>query len=308
MRSGDTVRTSGVQSAAAVVYLDGTRLTLVGDTTVTCADRGRKSVVVHQGTVAASVVLQQEGKPMVLATPAAEVEVLGTDFYCLAQTDQTDVSVTRGRVRVTRVSDGQVVEVAEGKRVLATRRAELAVEDIPRPPDTWDLDFEEGLPKDFHRGLAERNHLPRGSGGAVRPVSHDMGEEGTFYEIATPDMWYHGLFRVHDDSHFHFTFKMDKPGWLNVFVIARGFGPERPYSINYLFNELWFWRRPPGTWQTVSIPLAQFKRMVPREGKAFEGEVPYLVLFSSQGDRGLVIDRVWVTRGGPGVVRYQDIE
>jgi hypothetical protein len=37
-------------------------------------------------------------------------------------------------------------------------------------------------------------------------------------------------------------------------------------------------------------------------------EVPYLILFSSQGDRGLVIDRMWVTRGGPGTTQFRDLD
>ena len=37
---------------------------------------------------------QPAGSPMVLATPAARIEVRGTEFYCQALPDRTDVSVT----------------------------------------------------------------------------------------------------------------------------------------------------------------------------------------------------------------------
>ncbi|MBA4067043.1 MAG: hypothetical protein C0501_25710 [Isosphaera sp.] len=310
IRAGDTVRTGPLHGSAAVVYPDGTRLTLVGDTAVTCSGTDRKSVVVHQGTVGASVRPQPEGSPMVLATPAARVEVRGTEFYCQASPDHTDVSVTRGSVRVVRTSDGKAVEVPEGKRVLAEAQANLAVEDIPRLLDTWELDFEQGLPANLHRGRFVAEGLPRGSKGGVAAVrATRRGEEGLF-EIASPEMWQRGLFAFHPDSHLHVTYKMDRPDWVNVFICARSAGPNGSHVGNYLFRDPGLYTPPrPGRWQTVSIPLAKLRRAGTTSNAApGSDEVPYLVIFSSQGDRGLVLDRVWVTRGGPGVVQYKDVE
>jgi ferric-dicitrate binding protein FerR (iron transport regulator) len=308
IRSGDTVRTRGAQSTAVLGYPDGSRLTLAGDTAITCAERGFKSVVVHEGTLAASVEPQPGSTPMLLATPTAAVEVLQTQFLVAALPDHTDLSVTRGRVRLTRVSDGKAVEVPEGKRVLAGERTALTLEAIAGPPDTWEVDFEDGLPRNLSRGRFVNDGLPTGSKGGVAAVRVDLGAEGVLHEIASPDLWYRGLFAVHEDSHLHFTFKMDRPDWVNVFIIARGPDPNGPHTGNYLFNEL-SWRAPPGKWRTVSIPLSQFRRAGSGKGPPpSPDEVPYLVLFSSQGDRGLVLDRMGVARGGPGVVRYQDVE
>jgi hypothetical protein len=312
--SGDTIRTRGAQSTVFVVYGDGTRLTLVGDTDVTCTDQGHKSVVVHQGTLAASVKPQPRGKPMLLATPAAQVEVLGTQFLVEALRDQTDLSVTQGSVRLIRISDGKAVDVPSGKRLLATDRAELAIEDIPQPPDTWEIDFEEGLPDEFGSGRFVKDGPP-GSKGAVAAVRSDHGQWGVLYEIKSPSRWYSGLFAVHEDSHFHFTYKMDRPQWVNVFIIARGPGPEGAHSGNYLFNELFVprpgetWPPQAGRWRTASIPFSAFRRAGSGKGRPLPAdEIPFLVLFSSDEDRGLVVDRMWVTRGGPGIVEVKDIE
>jgi hypothetical protein len=243
----------------------------------------------------------------VVATPAARIEVRGTEFHCQAVRDRTDVSVTRGSVRVVRASDGRAVEVPEGKRVLAEARAEFAVEDIPRLPDAWGLDFEQGPPADMCRGRFVTDGLPRGSRGGVAAVRQDKGDEGVFYEIASPDAWYRGLFAAHPATHFHVTYKMDRPGWLNLFVLARGRDPGGPHTGNYLFNGLR--SPPPGRWRTASIPLAEFRRAKAGKGPPLSAdEVPYLVLLSSLGDRGLVIDRVWVTPDGPGTVQYRDAE
>lgn len=308
LRSGDTVRTEAVHGAAVVAYPDGTRLTLAGDTAVLCSGAGGKSVVMHHGTLGASVRPQPAGSPMTLETPAARIEVRGTEFYCQALPDRTDVSVMRGSVRVVRTSDGTAVDVPEGKRVLAEARAPLAVEDIPQLLDTWDMDFEQGLPANMHRARFATEGLPRGSkGGASAIRANRVGEED-YFEIASPEMWQQGLFAFHPDSHLHVTYKIEQPKWVNVFIIARSAGPNGKHVGNYMFNDNEFFARP-GKWRTVSIPLAKLRRAgTTSDAAPGPDEVPYLVVFSSQGDRGLVIDRVWVTRGGPGVVRYQDIE
>lgn len=184
------------------------------------------------------------------------------------------------------------------------RQEKLAFRDPQAPPpDTWEIDFEDGLPKGFCHGECVRVQLPGGSQGAVRAVPVDCGKDGTFFQIHTGKSP-QGLFAVHADSHFHFTFKMENPNWINVFLI--GFNADGSHSSNYLFNDLQY---RPGVWRTVSIPLSHFKRLKADGRQPWRDDVPGLVLFSSPGaDRGLVIDRMWVTRGGPGFVRYEHIE
>jgi hypothetical protein len=304
------VRTEGLIGAAAVRYADGTRLALIGDTAVTCSDQEGKVVRLHHGTLAASVQPQPAGSPLVVETPAARVEVLGTEFTCRAGDDGTEVSVTRGRVRVVRTSDGAAVEVADAQRVLVAAEAVLAVEPVQNRPDTWELDFERGLPAGLHRGRFVIDGLPPDSKGGVAAVPAARRDGEGLFEIATPDMWHRGLFAFHPDTHLHVTYAMARPGWVNVFVCARASSSSGPHIGNYLFNDDGFYRDlPPGRWRTASVPLARLRRAGIGDDKPpAADEVPYLILFSSQGDRGLVIDRLWVTRGGPGVVRFQDLE
>jgi hypothetical protein len=152
--------------------------------------------------------------------------------------------------------------------------------------------------------------LPPGSKGGVAAVPAAGRDAEGLFEVASPEMWHQGLFAFRPDTHLHLTYQMTRPGWVNVFVCARGPDPNGPHVGNYLFNDDGFYRDlRPGRWRTVSVPLARLRRAGMRDDKPpAADEVPYLVLFSSQGDRGLVIDRVWVTRGGPAVVRYQDVE
>ncbi|MCI0460415.1 MAG: sigma-70 family RNA polymerase sigma factor [Gemmataceae bacterium] len=195
-----------------------------------------------------------------------------------------------------------------GGEVVRPERAAADAQPPIVPPVVWEEDFENGLPKDCS-GRFVQDGLPRGSRGAAAAVRMDRGTEGVFFQIATPKLWDQGLFAVQNDSHFHFTFKMDRPGWMNVFLIARHGGHKGQHSGNYLFNDPHFWPRQPGQWRTLSIPFAQFRRAGSGQGPPPSAtEVPYMVLFSSLADRGLVIDRMWVTRGGPGVVQCQDVD
>ena len=59
----------------------------------------------------------------------------------------------------------------------------------------------------------------------------------------------------------------------------------------------------------MKIPLSEFERVPEREGTPPLGEVPFEVLFSSQGeDRGLVIDQLSVSRGGPAEIVIEELK
>lgn len=305
VKSGDTVSTRGTQSSTVMAYRDGTRLTLVGNTSVTYGDQQSKSIVVHQGTLGASVQPQPRERPMLLATPSAQMQVLGTRFLIEAVANRTDLSVSEGRVRLVRIRDGEAVEVADGKQATVTEQDSLVVEDIPALAATWETDFEKGLPVGWMTGEHVTGELPRGSLGAVKVARIEDSEDGKQYGIVSHDAWVHGLFAAQERSHLHFTFKKGNRGWLNVFLSTRTADPDDPrFAANFLFNEFpWI---EPGEWQTASIPLAKFERQH-RGNKPLHQLVPVRVVFVSP-QPGLVIDRIWVTSDGPGELEVNALE
>lgn len=303
LRSGDTVRTRGTQSSTVVAYADGTRLTLVGNTSVTCGDQGSKNLVVHQGTLAASVRPQPQDRPMILTTPSARVQVLGTQFLIEAVENRTDLSVSEGRVRLVRVSDGEAVDVSDGKQAAVTAQNQLVVEDIPRLATTWEEDFEDGL-GGWDQGEHVASDLPESSRGGIKAI-FEQTENEAHYKLRSNDGWLRGLFAVKPGSHLHVTFKTEDYGWLNVFIVTRTPAPEdASFAANFMFND--FPRITPGKWLTATIPLSEFARQH-RGTKELEELVPYRLVFTAE-HRGLIVDRVWLTTDGPGKVELKESE
>ncbi|MEQ8784993.1 MAG: FecR family protein [Pirellulaceae bacterium] len=305
IRSGDTIRTQGAVSSAVLAYRDGSRVSLVSDSSLTTTDDGQKSVVLHGGTMFASIVPQPNGRPLIVATPQDRVQAPGADFSLDATAGRTDMSVRQGRLRLTRLSDGQSVEVPAGRRVVSSAAAPLVVAEIPETPPQWSEDFEAGLPARWHQGRLVADALPPGSRGAVKAVEVES-DQGRRSQIVSQEAWTHGLFAAHRDSHLHFTLKMQQSGWFNILILTKTADGDSPaFAGNYIFDQpVWFDRRP-GAWGTVTIPLSKF-RPLPPSPDAIESVVPIQILFSSPDqDRGLVIDRVWVTRGGPGEIEVE---
>jgi hypothetical protein len=245
---------------------------------------------------------------MLLATPGARVEAAGAQFTIAAGTERTDLNVAQGRVRLTRLSDGKAVEVAGGQGVTTNGETELLVRDTAGGPgEAWSADFEDGPPKGW-RGQFVAAGLPPGSRGGMKAALADKGNHSV-YEIGTREEWVDGLFVVRDDMHLHVTLKMARPDWLNVFIGTHGADGAPPAWALHLFNEVPFWPPEPGRWRTVTVPLSKFKRKrdgVFRDEPPVPGEIAHLVTISAtEPDRGLVIDRMWVTRGGPGTVEWK---
>lgn len=121
---------------AAVTYWDGTRMELSGDSgrlwMSKAASAGRaplragsdRRVLLESGTLEVAAAKQHE-QPLVLVTPHAEVEVIGTKFVLRVGADETRVTVLEGQVRFIRMKDRQSISVAANEYAVAAQTAEL---------------------------------------------------------------------------------------------------------------------------------------------------------------------------------------
>jgi len=139
LSAGDVVRTDDA-SAARVRYAgEATTVELRGGTKLRlAASESGKRLEILDGTIEADVAPQPAGRPMVLASPHAEVSVVGTVFTISAAPDRTRVDVDKGAVRVTGRNEKKEVDVAAGSFVVAAPGVELKA----KPAAT---EFSEGL-------------------------------------------------------------------------------------------------------------------------------------------------------------------
>jgi hypothetical protein len=171
--------------------------------------------------------------------------------------------------------------------------------------DTWSEDFENGQGVGWTGELVTVG-LPAESrfGIMAVPVRH---ADGTHHAIKLPEDWGKGLVALSRESTLHITYRVGKPGELNVFMHTVSSEPGRDRYGMYLLGAPQFPRRV-GEWLTASIPFSRFVRKVripPDDVLEFEGGPPEAgesittLLFSSTEEMDFVIDRIWVTPDGP---------
>ena len=138
--SGGTLESLSADSWVEIAFLDGSKVALSGQSSVTFSQgAGGKVVRLREGNLSAKVSSPRQDKAMRFITPTAEAKVLGAQLTLRADASTTKLTVYEGRVRVTRLADGSVQDVPAnhfvvaaldtGEAFLAQRRAQYV--------DTW---------------------------------------------------------------------------------------------------------------------------------------------------------------------------
>ncbi|NNE91357.1 MAG: FecR domain-containing protein, partial [Verrucomicrobiales bacterium] len=141
-------------SWAELEFSDGTSLSLAGQSAVTVSViEGQKVIRVREGQLSIDAAKQPAGRPLRVITPSAEAEVLGTQFNVKADEFSARFVVNEGLVRVTRLADGQVEEVAADQVVVAALERNTEFSAAPRRAfvETW----KSQLPRDQLQGRWE---------------------------------------------------------------------------------------------------------------------------------------------------------
>ena len=130
---GGTLESLSADSWAVLMFHDGSTVTLSGRSTLTISEGKQKELHLREGNVSASVTPQRNGNPMLIHTPTAKLEVLGTRLDVEAEVSSTTLHVNEGQVRVTRLADGRVVEVGADQQVVASASRLTEFKAAPRP-------------------------------------------------------------------------------------------------------------------------------------------------------------------------------
>ena len=143
--TGGTIETRSVNSFVELRFRDNSTLSISGGAVLTLADDGQKKLYLRSGILSAEVKKQQEQYPMIVVTPAARLEVLGTRFDVMANPERSKISVRQGLVRAVRMSDGKSVNVAGGHSAIAS--TEVESDFLSRPADqavqVWTANLEQ---------------------------------------------------------------------------------------------------------------------------------------------------------------------
>lgn len=304
VQPGQTVETRGRESSTVLAYKDATSIVLANDTVFTVEKASQKRLTLDEGSMAANVSPQPPSKPMLIRTPHAEIQVIGTRFSVETEPQRTKLSVTEGKVRIRLIQqgDGQWVEVPAGSYALAEPAKPVFVESIPNLPKTWSEDFEQGLPADWDRGQRVKGGTGKGDWWSVKAERIDSDGK-TFYQIGSQLKRSdgEGLFQIHPDTHIHLHVRIGRQDWVNFYLATRSTGPVPEYS-NYLFKGLHNHIKKHG-WYEVTIPIQAFQKRLDISKHPQPNDMPIQIVLSSlEPDRNLTIAKIWVTQGGPGQI------
>jgi prepilin-type processing-associated H-X9-DG protein len=181
-----------------------------------------------------------------------------------------------------------------GAIVVAAAFSQLAPAQQAPGDAVYRVDFTNGLPDKWEKGKLVTEGLPADSKGAVTAAAGQ--------DIQANIAWVDGHFTVEKGLYLNFRAMCTQPQWYQLFVFCKARGAEAKDMTLYE-------AKPPvdaakaGEWQVVSVPLDDFKgTQGPNQGKPPQpDEVCWTYFWSFQGrDLGMVIDRIWVTRGKPG--------
>jgi hypothetical protein len=130
--SSQDVVATGFAPASFVYALEQTAVTIGGQSRVSFdGDAANKRLNLLGGSITCQVQKQQAGHPLIISTPHARVQVVGTRFDVTSHRGWTRVVVSQGTVRVTRTSDGSTVDVSAGEYVYCGKPTASAPSSLP---------------------------------------------------------------------------------------------------------------------------------------------------------------------------------
>jgi len=151
---GGILETLSPESWAEVEFADGTSVSLAGHSSLAVSlTEGRKVLRLREGNLSIEAARQPDGFPLKVVTPSAEAEVLGTQFNVTANEFSARFAVNEGLVRVTRLADGKVEEVAAEEMVVAA--LEQGTDFTASPRRAFVESWKSELPRDQLQGQWE---------------------------------------------------------------------------------------------------------------------------------------------------------
>lgn len=288
---GGSLETVSEDATLVVEFADGTSLTLLGRTTATISDEGQKAVHLRSGSVSADVRPQHPQRPLLIHTPTALLEVLGTRFEVDSDEANTRLAVNEGRVRLTRLMDGRTAEVpAQHEAVASLSGVEMSVMPRRQPEVLWRAEIAAGpagtqgrwLPAEGEKAAriaAEPVFVPKSSRGPV--TIHRVGLTLPWQERTN--------LQIRPDSTVRLRGRTTKSASLEVMLACM------KTTGGYAGN--WFQQRSinAGEWQ-MELPVSAFRhwRADAKNSPQEPLELRQMAIYTIGTDAGLEVESVEV--------------
>ena len=292
-----TLETVGEASTALLRFADGSLITLQGDAELAFSGDPQKVLSLSRGTLSARVQPQPAGRPMLIRTPSAVAEVVGTAFDLAARSEDTLLKVNEGLVKLKRLADGSEIDVAANRSAVASLDAGVALDaaSTPEPITSWRFDFATRTPPRDWRGFA-RDGVMHASPYVAKKMPD--GRIVTHHGISIRTAMLEQPLRLiaTETSLIRYRLRQQRPGDLQLMLLTNrtegGFGGN--FECKIPAADL---RPDRDGWCEVAIPISRYKPVDPRphlrrrQATAAGNVLTSIILSTFREDRGLELDR-----------------
>jgi len=254
-----SITTVGETSTAQFRFNDGTLITLHGETELTFSEEDQKMLALSRGSLSAEVKPQPAGRPMLVRTPSAVAEVVGTAFDLTARPEDTVLKVNEGLVKLKRLADGREVDVSANRSAVASLDAGTTLDaaSTPEPLTDWSFDFTTTIPPRDWRGVS-RDGVMHASPYVAK--KQDDGSVITHYGVSIRTALLEDPLRLlaTESSVIRYRLRQEETGSLQFMLLTNrtegGFGGNFECKIGA--EEL---RPDADGWCEIAVPVSRFE-------------------------------------------------
>jgi len=294
---GGTLVLEGEDAFAQLRFDDGTLVTLNGEAELGFSDDGQKHLALRRGTLNAQVQPQPAGRPLLVRTPTAEVEVVGTVFAMSSHSNETKLNVETGSVKLRRLMDGKTVEVNSRQGVVASLApTQLKPAATKAAPMQWRQTFDQAPPPAQQgRWLRASDGLP----GRMRATAYVAGrrkDDTTVIHhgvgLVPPTVGLGGFVTLGNESVVRVRYRMERETLLVCFLSCQW--TEGGFAGNFLLLHP-ATKTPPdaGGWRTATLPVSAARAIVAEKYPTpISTQLRMLVIQTFEQDVGLEVAEV----------------
>jgi ferric-dicitrate binding protein FerR (iron transport regulator) len=294
---GGTLVLEGEDALAQLRFDDGTLVTLSGESELGFSQDGQKRLALRRGTLNARVQPQPVGRPLLVRTPTAEVEVVGTEFAMSAQSNETQLNVETGSVKLRRLMDGQIVEVNSRQSVVASLTAtQLKPAATKAASLQWRQTFDQAPPPAKQGSwLRAGNGLP----GRMRATAYVAGrrKDGTTVihhgvGVDPPTVGPGGFVTLGKESVVRVRYRMERAALLVCFLSCQR--TETGFAGNFLLlHPVPKTPADAGGWRVATLPVAAAQAIPTEKYPSPVGtQLRMLIIQTFEQDVGLEVAEV----------------